>query len=127
MYLGWELCVEDCLGAGICDYFYILAFLHELDACNLVGWDIDLLKGLVVHEHVVLTLSIEVLIGTALYANVFELLADIESLLDYTAIDYVLEGNVHDSVAFAWFAMEEIDAEIQLAIHANAYAFLDVL
>lgn len=127
MHFDGHVGIEHCLGAGVNDYFHVLALLEELHAVHLVGSDCDLLVGLVVHEYEVVAVLVEVLAGATLYAHVFESLADVETLLDYAAVHDVLECDVHDGVALTGFAVEEVDAEIELAVHADAGALLDVL
>jgi hypothetical protein len=67
------------------------------------------------------------LAGTTFYTNVFETFANVEALLDYTTIYDVLQGYVHNGIALTGFAVKEVDAEIELAVHADAGALLDVL
>ena len=119
--------VEDGLGAGIGDNLNVLAFLHEVDTVDLVFGNGNLLKGLVVHENVVLAFHVEVLVGTTLYTYVFKLLTDVETALKHVAGDNVLQGCAHDGVTLSRLHMQEVDAEIELAIHADARALLDVL
>ena len=89
--------------------------------------DGHLVEGFLVHEEVVFTFLIEVLVGTTFHAYVFERFADVETLFDHTAAHNVLEGGAHDGVALTGFHVEEVDAEIELAVHADANPFLDVL
>ena len=86
-----------------------------------------LVESLVVHEDVVLTLHVEVLMGTTLYANVLELLTDIETTLQYVTVNYVLQSGTHEGVTLTGLYVKEIDTEVQLTIHADAGTFLDVL
>ena len=44
----------------------------------------------------------------------------------YFCIDF-LQGYVHNRVALTGFAVKEVDAEIELAVHTDAGALLDVL
>lgn len=119
--------VEDGSGVGVADNFYGVAFLHVLNAGDEVLGDGELLEGLVVHEDVVFAIEVEVLEGTTLNAHVFEALADVEALLEHAAADNVLEGGAHDGVTLTGLYVEEVDAEVELAVHADANALLDVL
>jgi hypothetical protein len=66
-------------------------------------------------------------VGTTLYANVFELVADVEATLQYVTINYVVECGTHEGVTLTGLYMKEIDTEVQLTIHTDAGTFLDVL
>jgi hypothetical protein len=127
MYLNGNVGIEHGLGACVNDNFHVLALLEELHAVHLVGSNGNLFIGLVVHEYQVVTILVEILAGTTLNAYVLEALANVETLLDNAAVYDVLQGYVHDGVALTWFAMKEVDAEIKLAVHADASALLDVL
>jgi hypothetical protein len=80
-----------------------------------------------VHEDIVLTLFVEVLIWTALYAYILEFLTDVETALQYATIYYIFELNTHNGVTFTWLNVQEVDYEIQTAIHADANTVLNVL
>ena len=127
MYLDRYVGIQDGLCAGVNYYFHVLALLHEVHSIHLLGGNVDLLEGLVVHENQIVAILVKVLVWATLNAYVLQLLADVETLFDYTAVNHVLQRNVHDSVALAWLAMQEVDAEIELAVHADACALLDVL
>ena len=92
---------EDGLCAGVDDDVNHIVFLHELHARDVVASDRDLFVGLSVHEDIVLTFLVEVLIGTVLNADILELHADVETLLQNIAAQHILQFNTHDSVALA--------------------------
>ena len=125
--LHWHLGIEDSIGVSIADNFYHVTLFHEVNTCDEVLGDGYLVEGLLVHEDVVCSVEIEVLVWTTLYAYIFESLTDIKALLEYAAADHVLECGTHDGVTFSWLYVQEVDAEIELAIHTDACAFLDVL
>jgi hypothetical protein len=127
MNLGRQFGIENSFGAGISHNLNILTFLHELHTCDLILGNRDLLESLVVHEDVVLTLLVEVLVGTTLYAYILELLTDIETTLQNVTINNVLECGTHEGVTLTGLYVKEIDTEVQLTIHADAGTFLDVL
>ncbi len=54
-------------------------------------------------KDIIAAVSIQVLVGTTLYTHVFELFADVESTLEHTAVDYVLELGAHESITLAGF------------------------
>jgi hypothetical protein len=80
-----------------------------------------------VHEDIILTLFVEVLIWTALNANILEFLTDVEAALQNATIYYIFELNTHNGVTLTWLNVQEVDYKIQTAIHADAYAVLNVL
>lgn len=127
MHLGGQLGIEHGFGAGVCHDFHVLTFLHELHTRNLIFGDANLLERLVIHKDIVITLLIKVLIGATLHAHILQFFADIETTLQHVAADYVLQSDVHDGVALTRLAVQEVDAEVQLAIHADAGTLLDVL
>ena len=86
-----------------------------------------MVESFLVHEEVVFTLLIEVLIGATFHAHVFERLADVEALFEHATAHHVLEGGAHDGVTLTGLHVEEVDAEVELAVHADANALLDVL
>ena len=119
--------VEHGVGGGVGDDFHGVALLHEGGAGDEFFADGDLLEGLVVHEDVGVALGVEVLVGAALYAYVLELLADVEAAFEHSAVDDVLELGAHEGVALAGFYVQELHAEIEAAVHADAGAVFDVL
>jgi hypothetical protein len=127
MYLNGNVCIENCLCACVNNNFYVLALLQILHTVYLVGRNGNLFVGLVVHEHEVFSVLVKVLAGTTFYTNVFEAFANVEALLDYTTVYDVLQGYVHNGIALTGFAVKEVDAEIELAVHTDAGALLDVL
>ena len=95
-------------------------------------WDMarvstSILCLLAIWQSLSLTFEVEVLVGATLYANVFEALTNVEALLQYAAGNHALEGRAHDGVALSGLYVEEVDAEVELAVHADANALLDVL
>ena len=52
---------------------------------------------------------------------------DVEAALQNAAIYYIFELNTHDGVTFTWLNVQEVDYEIQTAIHADANTVLNVL
>ena len=125
--LDGHFCVEDSFSRSIAHYVNNVTFLHEVHACDKVLGDRSLVEGFLVHEDVVLALLIEILELATLYAYVFKCFTDIEALFEYAATYYVLEGGTHDGVTLSRLHVQEVDAEIELAIHADAGALLDVL
>ena len=126
-HLHGDVGIEDGLGGGVGDDLDVLTFLHEVDAVDLVLGDGNLLEGLVVHEDVVLAFHVEELIAATLNAHILEFLADVEAALQHVAAHHVLESGAHDGVTLARLHVEEVDAEIELAVHTDAGALLDVL
>ena len=60
-------------------------------------------------------------------ANVLKSFADVESLFENPAAYHVLKCRAHDGVSLAWLNVQEVNAEVELAIHSDASSFLDVL
>ena len=89
--------------------------------------DRNLLIGFLIHEDVVITLFIEILVGATLYADILKFLTDIEAAFQNTAIDNILKFNTHNGVTFSGFYMQEFDYEIQTTVHTDAHAVLNVL
>ena len=54
-------------------------------------------------------------------------LTDVEALFEHAAANHVFKCGAHDGVALARLHVQEVDAEIQFAVHADASTFLDVL
>ena len=102
-------------------------FLQEVYTRDEVMCDRHLLKGLVVHEDIVITLFVEELIRTTFYANILQLLTDVEATLQHATIHYIFEFNAHDGVAFTRLYMQKLNYEIQTAVHADTYAVFNVL
>lgn len=125
--LDGHLGIENRLRAGIADYFHNVAFLHEGHTRDEVALNGHLLVCFVVHEDVVSAFLIEVLVLATFHTYVLKGFADVEALFKHAAADNVLQRRAHDGVALSRFYVEEIDAEVELAIHADAGSFLDVL
>ena len=127
MNLHRHIGIENSLCGGIHHHFHILALLQEIYTIDQIGRNVDLLKGLVVHEDHIITILIKILIGTTLHAHILKLFADIEATLQNASVDHIFQRHVHDGVALTWLTVQKIDTEIELAIHADAGALLDVL
>jgi len=119
--------VKNSVCISVADNFHNVALLHEVNTGDEVLGDRNLVVCLLVHEDVVSSVKVEILVGTALYANILESFADVEALLQYTTADNVLQCGTHDSVSLSWLNVQEVNAEIQLAVHTDAGSFLDVL
>ncbi len=89
--------------------------------------DGNLLEGLLVHEDAARLVLIQVLIGAALNDHVLQLLTDVEATLQHATVTYVLQLDDHDGVALTGFAVLEVNAHPNGAVHANGGAFLNVL
>ena len=120
---GEEDRIRRCVGNDV-NNKSLFQVIHTGD--QVMG-DRNLLVSLVVHEDVVLTLLVQELVRTTLYANIFQFLADIEAALQNATVNNVFELNAHNRVALAGFHMQKFDYEIQTAVHTDANAVLDVL
>ena len=127
LYLGRQLSKEDRFRRSVRNNLAGHSLFQEIHTGNEVVSDRHLLEALVVHEDVVGTLFVKELIRAALYANILQLLSDIEAALQYAAIYYIFEFNTHNRVSFTRFYVQELDYEIQTAVHADTYAVFDVL
>lgn len=125
--LDGHLGIEDGVGGSVADHFDYIAFLHEINAGDEVLGDGNLIVSLLIHEDIVLSFHVKELIGTALHAYILKCLTDVEALFEYTAAHYILERGAHDGVALTGLHMEKVNAEVELAIHTDAGALLDVL
>jgi len=119
--------VEDRVGRCVDDHVDDVAFLHEVDSGDEVFGDGDVVPCLLVEEVVIVALSVGVLEGAALDAYVFDGLADVESFFEDASGDDVFQLRAHDGVSLSGFHVEELDAEVELAVHTDAGAVLDVL
>ena len=104
-----------------------VALLHEVNTSDEVASDRNLVVCLLVHEDIVFTLLVEILVGAALNAYILKLLADVETTLQHSAVNNVLKLNAHESVALTRLYVEEVDDEEKLAVHTDASSHLDVL
>ena len=141
-------CIAFDTGLGICDLEHSLdrhfsekngisrciahnlhgvAFFHEVGTGNELLVDGNLLVGLVVHEDIIATVGVKILIWAALHSHVLEFLANVEAAFENSAVNHVLKLCAHESIAFAGLYVEEFHAEIKTAVHADAGAVLDVL
>ena len=127
LHLGWQLSEEDSVGRSIRYNVANKTLFEEVNASDKVVTDRYLLKSLLVHEDVILALFVEVLVWTALYANILQFLADIEATLQYTTINYIFEFYTHNGVTLSWLNVQEVNYKIQTAVHADTYAVLYVL
>ena len=125
--LDGHLGKEHGLGRSVADNFNDIAFLHIVGASDKVLVDRNLLKSLVIHEHGIVAIHVEVLIGATLNAHVLELLTDIEAALQHASINDVFKFGAHKGVTLTGLYMQEFDTEIQIAIQADAGSVLDVL
>ena len=125
--LHWHLSVEDSVGIGIAYNLHNVALLHEVHASDKILCDGHLVVCLLVHEDVVSSVEVKILVWAALYAYILQSLTDVEALLQNASADNVLQCGTHDSVTLTWLYVQEVNTEIQLAIHADASTFLDVL
>src|SRR5699024_2565160 len=70
---------------------------------------------------------IEVLVRAAFHTHVFQFLTDVEAAFEDVTVDYIFEFCTHEGVTLTGFYMEEIDTEIQFAIHTDTSSDLNVL
>lgn len=125
--LDGHLGIEHCLGGSVGHNLDGVAFLHKGRAGDELLVDRNLLESLVVHEDVVAALAVEELVGTTLYAHVFELFTNVETALEHTAVYNVFQLGTHECVTLSRLHVEKLHAEVQTAIHADAGAVLNVL
>ena len=127
LYLRRQFCEKHGVRRCVRYNLYVHTLFEEIHTRDQVMADGHLLESLVVHEDIVLTLFVEELIRTALYAYILQLLTDIEATLQHATIHYIFEFNTHNSVALTRFDVQELNYEIQTAIHTDTYAVFDVL
>jgi hypothetical protein len=127
LHLGWQLSEEDSISRSVRNNFANKTLFEEVNTCDKIVSNRHLLESLLVHKDVILTLFVEVLVWTALNANILEFLTNVETALQYAAINYIFELNTHNGVTLTWLNMQEVDYKIQTAIHADTYAILNVL
>ena len=89
--------------------------------------DRNLVISFLVHEDVIFTLLVEVLVGTALHAYILQLLADVETTLKHASVNNILQLHTHEGVTLAGLYMQEVDDEEQFTIHTDACSHLNVL
>ena len=89
--------------------------------------DGHLLESLVVHEDVILTFFVQILVRTALYAYILQFLTDVETALQNATVHYIFKFNTHNCVTLTRLHVEELNYEIQTAVHTDTYAVLNVL
>ena len=119
--------VEDGAIGGVGNHFYHIAFLHILNTNHEVVGDRYLLIGLLVHEDAACLVFIQILIRAMLNHHVFEFESNLEGAVKHATVGHVLQFGVHNSVAFAWFSVLEVDAHPDATVHADACTFFDVL
>ena len=127
LYLGRQLSKKDGVGRSIRNNLANEALFEEINTCDKVVRDRHLLESLLVHEDVVLTLFVEVLVWTALNANILQFLTDVEAALQNATIYYIFELNTHNGVTLSWLNMQEVNYEIQTAVHTDTYTVLYIL
>lgn len=118
---------EDGVGGCVTDYLDDVAFFHVVDSCDECFLNGHVVPGFLVEEVVGFTFGVRELIGPALYADVFELFADVEATFTDKARDNVLELGAHEGIALARLNMEELNTEEEFAVKANARSVFDVL
>ena len=122
-----QLSKEDCLGGRVNNYVANETLLEELNTSDEVVTDRHLLVSLLIHEDIILTLLVKILVWAALNAYILKFLANVEAALQNATINNIFELNVHDCVTLAWFTVLKPDYEIEAAIHSDANAILDIL
>ena len=127
LYLRRQLCEQYRIRRCVRYDIYVHSLFQEINTGDQIVRDGYLLESLVVHEDVVLALFVQELIRTALYADIFQFLTDVEAALQYAAIHYIFEFNTHNCVTLTRFNVKELNYEIQTAIHADTYAVFNVL
>ena len=125
--LYWHLSIENSICISVAYNLNDVALLHILNACNELRSDRSLVVCLLVHEDVVLTFLIKVLVWATSDLNLLELLTDVEATLKYATVGYVLQLDDHDCVTLTWLAVLEIDAHPDATVHTNCYTLLNVL
>ena len=118
---------KDGLGGSVDDDIHDIVFLHELHARDVVARNRNLVVGLGMHEDIVVSFLVEVLIRTVLNADILKLHANVETLFKHIAAQHVLQFDTHDSVALARLNMLEVNAEINLSIQTDGASNLNIL
>ena len=125
--LDGHFCIKNSVGRSIADHFYSVTLFHECCAGNELLADGNLLESFVVHENVIATVGIEILIRTTFHSHILKLLADIEATFQNAAINHILKLGAHESVTLAGLYVKELHTEVKTAIHADTCAVFDVL
>ena len=118
---------ENRFRRSVAYYFADVTFLHVVNTGDQVLTDRHLVERFLVHEDVVRAFHVEVLVGATFYTYVFESFANVETLFEYATIYNIFQRGTHDGVTLAGLYMEEVNAEVELAIQTDAGALLDVL
>ena len=127
LHLDGHVGIEHRVGRGIRHNIHHLAFQQEVHTVDEVVGNGDLVKSLLVHKLVVVAVMVEVLVGAAFHAHVFQLLADVEAALQHVSVHHVLQLGAHKRITLSRLYMQEVDAKVQLAIHADASSDFNVL
>ena len=127
LHLSRQLSEEDSVGTCVRYNLADKALFQEVNTCDKVVSDRHLLESLLVHEDIVLTLFVEVLVWTALYAYILEFLTNVEAALQYATIYYIFKFHTHNGVTLSWLNVQEVNYEIQTAVHADTYTVIYIL
>ena len=76
---------------------------------------------------ILVAIGIRILERTTFYTYIFERFTNVETTLQHTAGNNVLQSGTHNRVALTWLYVEEVNTEIKFAIHADASSLLNVL
>ena len=102
-------------------------FQKELaGVAELVKWQLVLLVGLIIHDHVVLAIVVQVGHVAAVDVSGLHLHASVESLVRYLARDHVLELGTHESWALARLHMLKLDNLLQLVVDLQNETVLEI-
>jgi hypothetical protein len=125
--LSWQLSEEHSIGRSVRHNLANEALFEEVNTSDKVMTDRHLLESLLVHEDIILTLFVEELVWTTLYAYILEFLANVEAALQHAPVNYIFEFYTHDGVTLTWLNVQEVNYKIQTAVHADANTVLYVL
>ena len=118
---------EDGLGGSIAHHFAYITLLHVVHTGDEVAFDNDIVPRFLVEEVILVAFGIGELGRTTLHAHILQGFADVDAAFQDAAAHYVLQRGTHDGVAFTGLNMEKVNAEVELAVKADASSLLDVL
>ena len=88
-----------CRSVGYHVYYH--SFEQEVNTVDeVVGYG-NLVKSLLVHELVVVTVMIELLVGTTFYTHVFQFLTDVETTFQNVAVHHVFQLGTHEGITLS--------------------------
>jgi DNA repair protein RadC len=100
---------------------------EHLDKAAKVMSNRNLVECFLIHKNIVCTFHIQILVWTTFHTYIFQFFTDVETTFQNVTINHIFQFSTHECVTFSRFYMQEVNTEIQFAVHTDSCSDFNVL